>query len=240
MSFADAPDRRHGELDGRRRHRAEKDGAALAALEVGDLAVDLAHLEQHRAGAARQRLAGRRQRDAARQAFAELDAEDVLHLGDHARRGRLRDVEDLRGGADLGMVVERHDHAHVAELQPAAQHARRCRSPARSAGRSRSCPPPSSSRPAVQRAGSAAKIYQYCHIRCWKTHLTVISIPFQRPPVTSVGRRAAVPCARSEVNAGGSWGELSDTEGDCRFRDAGACARARDPGTEFIKRERVK
>ena len=121
MPLADAPDRRHRELDGRRGDRAEKDRAALAALQIGDLAVGLAHLQEHRAGAARQRLAGRRQRDAARQALAQLDAEDVLHFGDHARGGGLRYVEDVGGGADLCMLSKRDDHAHVAELQPAAQ-----------------------------------------------------------------------------------------------------------------------
>jgi hypothetical protein len=50
--------------------------------------------------------------------------------------------------------------------------------------------------------------------------------------------RGGAVCSKND--AGGSWGELSDTEGDCRFRDAGACARARDPGYGFIKRERVK
>ena len=53
MALADPPDRRHGELDRRRRDGAQEDRATLAAFQVGDLAVDLAHLEQHRAGAAR-------------------------------------------------------------------------------------------------------------------------------------------------------------------------------------------
>ena len=126
VPFADAPDRRHRELDGRRGDRAQKDRAALAALEIGDLAIGLAHFQEHRAGAARQRLAGRRQRDAARQALAQLDAEDVLHFGDHARGRGLRNIEDMGGGADLGMLSERDDHAHVTELQPAAQQALRC------------------------------------------------------------------------------------------------------------------
>ena len=212
-----------------------KTDAALAALQVGDLAVDLAHLEQHRARAARQRLAGRRQRHAARQPLAQLDAEYVLHLGDHARGSRLRDVEDLGGRADLAMIVERHDHPHVAELQPAAQHPAslsiswsiRLSSAFMPASVvSRQCP--------AEPLSPLDKIYQYCHIKCWKTHLTVISIPYQRPPVTSVGRRAAVPRARREEKTPAAVGEsYPTTKGDCRFRDAGACARACDTGRGF-------
>ena len=119
--LADAPDRRNRQSDRRRRHRAEEDRAALAGLQVGDLAVDLAQFEQHRAGAPGQRLAIGRQLDAARQPLAERHAQNVFHLGDHARRRRLRDVQNLRGRADLAGILDRHDHAHVRQLQPAVK-----------------------------------------------------------------------------------------------------------------------
>ena len=100
-----------------------KTAPPLPDLEVGDLAVDLAQLEQHGARPPRQRRAVGRQRNAARQPVAKRHAKDVLHLGDHARGGGLRDVEHMRRGAHLAAVVERDDHAHVAELQAAAQQA---------------------------------------------------------------------------------------------------------------------
>ena len=187
-----------------------KTRAALAALQVGDLAVDLAHLEQHRPRAARQRLAGRRQRDAARQPFAELGAEYVLHLGDHARGRRLRDVEDLRCRADLG-----HDRRAPRSCACGRASARRAAPPSRSvswpANSSSVFMPASVGFEATARGRLSSNIYQYCHIKCWKTHLTVISIPFQRPPVTSVGRRAAVPRARHEEKTPAAVGESYPT-----------------------------
>jgi hypothetical protein len=86
-------------------------------------AVDLPELEQHGARAPRERGAERSELNAARQPPAERHAEYVLHLGDHARGGGLRDVEHMRGRADLPAVLDRHDHAHMADLQRAAQQA---------------------------------------------------------------------------------------------------------------------
>src|SRR4051795_12961471 len=93
------------------------------------------------------------------------------------------------------------------------------------------------SAPVLEPAPSSSKIYQYCHISRWKTHLTVISIPYQRPPVTSVGRRAAVPCARLLGMTPAAVWEASGTNGDCR---SAMPARARErpmPDAVFIKRE---
>ena len=54
VAASDVADRRNRKLDCRRGHRAEEDGSALALLQVGDLAVGLAHFEEDGAGPPRQ------------------------------------------------------------------------------------------------------------------------------------------------------------------------------------------
>ena len=65
---------RHGgrdEIDRRPGDCAERDDAAPPGSQIGDLALRLGKQQQHRAGVTRERLAERRQPDAARQPLAQ-------------------------------------------------------------------------------------------------------------------------------------------------------------------------
>src|SRR5262245_25354810 len=83
-------------------------------------ALCLLDLGQDRARVREEGVPGVRQRDAARRALEERDAELVLELADAAAERRLRDVEHLGGARDVARLRDGDEIAHLAEAHAAS------------------------------------------------------------------------------------------------------------------------